>query len=445
MNVDRRFAFDEEPFRSLSPPLRILIPAYNESQRITHMLIDYCTLFQKTAIVTVIANACADDTVPVIEGLMQRFSNLQLVVINARIGKGGAIRAGLNIGDEKYVGFVDADGSTDAAEFARLFRCCEEEQVDGVIGSRWLPDSVVYPKQSLKRRVASRGFNAIVRALFGLPYTDTQCGAKVFRRNAIRAVLPSLELANFAFDIDLLFNMKQRGFQVIEVATRWSDSIGTKVRLFSSALTMLQAVARLRLQESWLFRLPFADMFGCRDVIPVKEGTRILVIGNRYARGWAVECVETLREAGCRLTWNDEVGRSKLGLIFWYLFKSSRQYDAIVEIASGWPSVIPLFSAKRCFLIQDLEAQARLPARLFALLYRPVHRLCRSPGETIAYSPLYGAQPLDDATPKRAAAYIVEQIGAGVLYSAEFQHVGDAWELHFSDLDSGSWTLKSLK
>lgn len=422
--------------------LRILIPAHNEGERIAPTLSRYCEHFGDIANIMVIANACTDNTVDVVEALMTRYANLQVMVINGRIGKGGAIRAGLNVGSEQFVGFVDADGSTDAVEFGRLFEACVTLGTDGVIGSRWMPGAVVEPAQPALRRCTSRAFNSLVRVLFGLPFSDTQCGAKIFRRAAVREVLPSLELANFAFDIDLLFNMIRAGFQVVEMPTRWSDKIGTKVRVIPASLTMLQAVLRLRLQESWLFRLPFSDLLGSRDVIPVNAGTRVLVIGPRQG-GWAHACVERLASRGCRITWAEDVEDAHGRLFWWYAFRSHREYDAIVEFASRWPSMIPAISAKHCFVLHDAKGPSSI-GRIFSTLYRGARHLRVEKQAAVVESPLYGRQMLPGIASESAAGYILEQIGVGVRYKAQFQQVGDGWELHFTDLDTGSRRVQTL-
>lgn len=438
MDPDRFVETGEEPFNPLPRRLRILIPAYNEGNRIAPMIEDYCSRFASTATVMVIANACVDNTVELVEALAQKYRNLQLLVINGRIGKGGAIRAGLNIGAEDYVGFVDADGSTGASEFARLYDQCIVRNSDAVIGSRWLQESVVMPRQPFYRRFASRAFNLVVRALFGLKLSDTQCGAKIFRRSAIAKVLPSLELANFAFDIDLLFKFKRAGFSIEEVATRWSDTIGTKVRIVPASLEMLAAVLRLRLQESWILRFPFADLFASSCVIPVRNGTRLLIIGDRNsAPAWARGCIDRLGRRGCSMTWSCDIARSNASLVWWYLFKSRREYDAIVDIAAPKPGIIPLFTAKRCFVLQNGERRRRI--------YRAVHQIGFGEDRLVAHAPLFGRIELQPNTAERAAHYIWEQIGAGVLYTAEFQRVGDGWDLRFSDMKSGLWTSKTLK
>lgn len=425
----------------LTVPLRILVPAHNESARIVPMLSDYCERFEQTAVIMVIANACSDDTVGIVRGLMERYANLELMEINARIGKGGAIRAGLKTGDEPYIGFADADGSTSAEEFDRLFNACIQRSVDGVIGSRWLPGAVVKPRQPATRRLASRAFNLFVRLLFALPFVDTQCGAKVFRREAVRRVLPSLEVADFSFDIDLLLNLWRCGLRIAEIPTTWSDSAaGTKVRLVRTSLTMFKAVLRLRLQESLLWRLPFAEFFARDSIIPVKDAIRILFIAPERADDWTLECISALRRNGCIVQGSETIARSRLKLLTWYIFKSKRQYDAIVEVASSAPALIPVFSAKRTFVLERDGL-----GTVYRKFYGRSHVLEFRNGSMTARSELYGTQQLTDASPQAAAQYIVEQIGAGSFYRAAFHQIGSEWELRFNDLDSGSCVLQDLR
>jgi len=168
------------------PEIRIIIPAHNEDARIEPTVREYCEHFGARAVITVITNACTDSTASIVHALSRTFANLELVDISASIGKGGAIRVGFTLGNEPFIGFTDADQSTSAAEFARLLNVCNRAGACGVIGSRWKRGAHVMRKQSLARRIASRIFNRTVVAMFALPFYDTQCGAKVFRRDAIR-------------------------------------------------------------------------------------------------------------------------------------------------------------------------------------------------------------------------------------------------------------------
>ena len=84
---------------------------------------------------------------------------------------------------------------------------------DCVIGSRWLPGSIVPERQGIARRFESRGFNLLIRLLFGLSLTDTQCGAKVFKKSAVDAVIGDMLSSGFEFDVELLWRLSQKGYR----------------------------------------------------------------------------------------------------------------------------------------------------------------------------------------------------------------------------------------
>jgi glycosyltransferase involved in cell wall biosynthesis len=265
--------------------LRIVIPAYNEASRIASTLTDYCTEFRGIATVVVVATGCSDGTADVVRAAQPEFDNLELIETSDAIGKGGAVRVGLTTAREEYVGFTDADGSTRGSEFARLFEILRSSNADALVASRWLPSSVVAPRQPPLRRAASRTFNAIVRALFGLRIRDTQCGTKLFRTSALDRVRDDLELSGFAFDIELLVALRSTGATIDEVPTTWSDrATGSKIRLATASWSMLKSVARLRLRASPLRRVPFIERIGRSDVI-LSSALPVPHAGGKLASG----------------------------------------------------------------------------------------------------------------------------------------------------------------
>jgi hypothetical protein len=109
---------------------------------------------------------------------------------------------------------------------------------------------VLHQAQSSQRQFASRVFHAIVQGFFWLGIHDTQCGAKVMRREAVEKVQADLCIADMAFDINLLYALKRAGCRILEWPTEWTDKMGSKVALGRTSFTMLLSVIRLRLIHS---------------------------------------------------------------------------------------------------------------------------------------------------------------------------------------------------
>jgi glycosyltransferase involved in cell wall biosynthesis len=235
---------------SPEPRLLLLIPAYNEEDRIEPVLLDYAEYFQKNFIgkfqMVVVLNGCKDNTFGVVQRISTKYPSVSAMEFPEPIGKGGALIEGLKLAPlADLIGYVDADGATGPKAFHDLVRLTDK--ADCVIGSRWLPGAILHQSQSGRRQFASRGFHYIVEFLFRMKIRDTQCGAKVMHRPAVEKIHSSLRIADMAFDINLLYALKRSGFTVLEVPTEWTDKIGSKVVLGKTSLTMLLSVIRLRL------------------------------------------------------------------------------------------------------------------------------------------------------------------------------------------------------
>ncbi len=237
-----------------SPSLLLLIPAYNEEQRIGPVLVDYAEYFRANYRgpfqLVVVLNGCRDKTLGVVQRAAKLYPEVSALEFPAPIGKGGALIEGLKLAPlTDLIGYVDADGATSPRAFHDLVK--HHAEAGCVIGSRWLPGAVLHQQQSGKRQFASRVFHTIVQGLFWLNVRDTQCGAKVMRREVVEKIHPQLRIADMAFDINLLYSIKRAGFKILEVPTEWTDKMGSKVVLGRTSLTMLLSVIRLRLVYSW--------------------------------------------------------------------------------------------------------------------------------------------------------------------------------------------------
>jgi len=204
---------------------------------------NYCEYFPTQEII-VVCNGCTDDTPNIAGGLCATYSQIRALCFEEKMGKGGAIIEGFRVAEGDAVGFVDADESVEPGDVKRMLDALEN--ADGVIASRRLKDSRILIKQPLKRRAASRLFNMIVRVMFGLNLRDTQCGAKVFRKEAIRDVLGSLNTKGFEFDVELLWKLKNRGYKIIEFPVTWKHSEGSTFSL-ANAPKMFFSLLKVRL------------------------------------------------------------------------------------------------------------------------------------------------------------------------------------------------------
>ena len=232
--------------------LSIIVPAYNEEARIGKMLEAYLPFFvdrygQDVEFVVVV-NGTTDSTDSIVRSLSDNYPSLACIVEPAHVGTGGAVMLGFSNAKGALVGFVDADGATPPAAFQDLVDSIGD--AGAIIASRWRRDSVVSPRQPASRRIASRIFNVLVRVLFGLAITDTQCGAKLFRRDLIVRIMPLLGITRWAFDVDLLYQVRKSGSPIKEISTTWHDVKGSKLDVGKASLEMFMSLVRLRLMHS---------------------------------------------------------------------------------------------------------------------------------------------------------------------------------------------------
>jgi len=222
-------------------PCSLVIPAYNEEHRIAP-LFGMITGFSGELIVVCDGT---DRTAEVVEGIALHRPDLTIRCLrfDHRLGKGGGVIEGLKAARAPLVGFFDADGSTGIGEMLRLFSATAA--ADGAIGSRWVDGSKLTVRQGLLRRMESRGFNLLIRVLFGLSYNDTQCGAKVFKKTAIDTVLPAMVSRGFEFDVELLWRLKNAGYSVIEVPIEWQNKGDSRVEK-RDMIRMLSGLLKVR-------------------------------------------------------------------------------------------------------------------------------------------------------------------------------------------------------
>ena len=245
--------------------LYLVIPAYNEEKRIGKALNDYAaTLINDPAVRAhiIVVSDSNDGTDSIVEDFSSRYGQITLIKNKKREGKGGSLLKGFEYACRKastydVIGFVDADDAVRGSEIKRLFRFSQQDDVDGIIGSRYMRLSRLSGSLELSRKIASRFYNLLVRLLFRLEYTDTQCSAKFFKRNALKRVLPRIILKDLTFDVNLLYALKEDGARVVEVPIIYHHvKYGTKVILSTQIFKMFISTInyRLHIKQSRMHR-----------------------------------------------------------------------------------------------------------------------------------------------------------------------------------------------
>lgn len=220
----------------------IVVPAYNEAERIVRLLEDL-EVFEGHLLFVCDGDDSTSEQIHAFTGRHPGLS-LRCMEFGHRLGKGGGVLEGMKAAETPFVGFMDADGSTPLVEMGKLFAALDS--ADGAIGSRWLTGSEIVIAQGWWRRLQSRVFNLLVRVLFGLRFQDTQCGAKAFRKAAIDGVLPLMVSRGFEFDVELLWRLQSAGCRIEEVPIRWANRGDSRVG-GADGLGMVAALVRLRL------------------------------------------------------------------------------------------------------------------------------------------------------------------------------------------------------
>jgi dolichyl-phosphate beta-glucosyltransferase len=229
--------------------LSIVMPAYNEAARIAPTIREYLDHFApaygETFEIIVVMNGCRDDTREVVEQAAAGNQAVWIIEFTRPLGKGGAIWEGLAVANGNRLAFVDADNMVRAPEAEKLIRALDSHDV--AIADRFSGVEEGGTSQPPLRKLISMASRLWVRMFLGLPFADTQCGAKAFRIAAWRRIAPRVAERGWAFDLDVLAHVQAMGFSVAEVPVRWRHIVeGSKVRPWRDVPTTLWATLRIR-------------------------------------------------------------------------------------------------------------------------------------------------------------------------------------------------------
>ncbi|MDQ4121547.1 MAG: glycosyltransferase family 2 protein [Acidobacteriota bacterium] len=235
----------------MSLPLSIIVPAYNEADRLGESLkiiIAYLQNSPTKAELIVVDDGSSDDTARIAEEIFARTPEIRARAIRyeQNRGKGFAVRTGLAAAQGEIALFSDADLSTPIEELTKLVEPIQSSEADVTFGSRALDRSLIGTHQPWRREQGGKVFNLVVKSLTGLPFWDTQCGFKAFRMSVFRPLLSVMQIDRFGFDVEFLYVANLAGLHLKEIPVRWNHCEGTKVSVWRDSRRMFGEVRQIR-------------------------------------------------------------------------------------------------------------------------------------------------------------------------------------------------------
>jgi dolichyl-phosphate beta-glucosyltransferase len=230
-----------------SPELSIIIPCFNEEQRLPASLekiAGYLRERRPNAEVIVVDDGSTDRTAAIAESWRDRIPTLRVLSNGANRGKGFSVRHGSLEARGEVILFTDADLSSPIEEGEKLLAALQTHDV--AIGSRAVDRSLIEVHESLFRDFAGIVFNRIVQTILRLPFVDTQCGFKAFRRERCRIIFEQQTIERFGFDPELLYLARHHGLSIEEVPVRWAHSPATKINMLRDSVGMFLDVFVIR-------------------------------------------------------------------------------------------------------------------------------------------------------------------------------------------------------
>lgn len=230
------------------PSVSIVIPAYDESARVgltLEKVLAYVAGRGWDAEVIVVDDGSRDNTTQIVRSYADRNPRLRLLENPGNRGKGYSVRNGMLHAHGDALLFSDADLSAPIEEAEKLFAALKDG-ADIAIGSRWLQSDLQTERQSLIRQLFGRVFNLLLRITLGLKFKDTQCGFKLFTRQAAKTIFPLQSIERWGFDPELLYLAKKFNFKVAEVPVAWAHSEGTRINPLRDGAKMFLEMLKIR-------------------------------------------------------------------------------------------------------------------------------------------------------------------------------------------------------
>lgn len=224
----------------------VVIPVYNEERQLRDSVLKLRNFLKDNLKIPwriVIAdNGSTDGTLKLAQEVGREFPEMQTVHIEQK-GRGRALRRVWLETQSDIVSYMDVDLSTDLSAFPPLIGAIIEGN-DIAYGSRLSSGARV--KRSLKREIASRIYNIIIKLIHQTRFSDAQCGFKAMSRKAAGELLPLVKDNEWFFDTELLILAEKRGYRVKEIPVKWTEDPNSTVKIINTAYKDIKGLIRLK-------------------------------------------------------------------------------------------------------------------------------------------------------------------------------------------------------
>jgi len=222
--------------------ISIIIPAYNLSNKIKYTVRNVKHVLNSLGIsheIIVVDDGSSDDTYE--KALEITDSNVKVLRYENNQGKGYALLHGLKHSTGNLIMFFDGDLDIPAKQIPSLIKAFKVKNVDAAVTAKWHPHSKV--KAHFVRKFLSRTFNILVRFLTGIKLSDTQTGAKIFKKKILDDIIPLLTVKRYAFDVELLTAITTRGYKIVEVPAVQPIKLTSKFELHEIIKMLIDLLA----------------------------------------------------------------------------------------------------------------------------------------------------------------------------------------------------------
>ena len=230
----------------MNPYFSLVIPAYNEQDRLPGSLEQIFRFLEPQSFrseVLVIENGSTDNTFRIAQDYARQHPTLRVLHNDLR-GKGLAIQRGIKEARGEYIFMCDADLSMPVEEIGK-FLPPQLPGLDVAIASREAPGSVRY-NEPYYRHLTGRVFNTLIRWLVLPGLQDTQCGFKCIRAEVAREIVPYQTLTGWAFDVEMLYIARRRGYRIVEIPIDWYFNADSKISVLRDSWRMFLDLLLIR-------------------------------------------------------------------------------------------------------------------------------------------------------------------------------------------------------